>query len=443
MSGPYAYQSGFGNEFATEALPGALPQGQNSPQHAPYGLYAEQFSGTAFTAPRHLSRRSWLYRILPSAAQPPYRPYAKDSSGAPGAGNSGHFLRSGPFDEVPATPNPLRWDPFPLPDRSTDFLDGLFTLAGNGNVTLQSGIGIHMYAANASMADRFFCDNDGELLVVPEWGRMVFHTEMGVLEAEPGEICLLPRGLKFRVDLPDGGSRGYVCENYGAPFRLPELGPIGANGLANARDFLSPVAAYEDREGRFQLIAKFQGRLWEADLDRSPLDVVAWHGNHAPCKYDLRRFNTLGSVSFDHPDPSIFTVLTSPSETPGTANVDLVVFPQRWQVAEHTFRPPWFHRNVMSEFMGLVQGAYDAKAEGFLPGGASLHNCMTGHGPDANTFAKAADAKLKPEFLANTLAFMFETRWVLHPTRLALESPGLQTDYPLCWKDLPKSFRPE
>jgi homogentisate 1,2-dioxygenase len=428
------YQSGFGNEFASEALPGALPQGQNSPQQAPYGLYAEQFSGTAFTAPRQWNRRSWLYRILPSAAQPPFRLLPNAAGGS---------LFNGPFRETPAPPNPLRWDPFPIPDRPTDFLDGLFTLAGNGDMAVQAGIGIHMYAANASMGDRFFCDNDGEMLVVPELGRLIFRTEMGILEAGPGEICVLPRGLKFSVEAPGGNARGYVCENYGAPFRLPELGPIGANGLANARDFLAPIAAFEEREGSFAIVAKFQGRLWEAVLRHSPLNVVAWHGNHVPYKYDLRRFNTLGSVSFDHPDPSLFTVLTSPSEVPGTANADFVIFPQRWQVAEHTFRPPWFHRNVMSEFMGLIQGAYDAKSEGFLPGGASLHNCMTGHGPDADTFAKAYDAKLKPQYLADTLAFMFETRWVLHPSRLAMESPGLQTDYPQCWKDLPKRFRRE
>jgi homogentisate 1,2-dioxygenase len=422
------YQSGFLNEFATEALPGALPQGQNSPQSPPYGLYAEQFSGTAFSAPRHLNRRTWLYRILPSARQTPYRPLP------------GGLLRSGPFRDVPVPPNPLRWDPFPIPSTPVDFLDGLATLAGNGDPSVQAGVAVHLYAANAPMTDRFFHDADGELLIAPQMGRLLLRTELGILETGPGEICLLPRGLKFRVELPDGKARGYVCENHGAPFRLPDLGPIGANGLANPGDFLAPVAAFEDEEGRFKSIAKFQGRLWEADLDRSPLDVVAWRGNLAPCKYDLRRFNTLGTVSFDHPDPSIFTVLTSPSETPGTANADFVIFPQRWQVAEHTFRPPWFHRNVMSEFMGLIRGAYDAKAEGFLPGGSSLHNGMIGHGPDSDTVEKAGSAKLEPQYLADTLAFMFETRWVLHPTRFALETPALQTGYQDCWRGLPKRF---
>jgi homogentisate 1,2-dioxygenase len=426
-----AYQSGFLNEFATEALPGALPQGQNSPQTPPYGLYAEQFSGAAFSAPRHLNRRTWLYRIMPSARQSPYRPLPQG------------LLLNGPFRDVAAPPNALRWDPFPIPPAPTDFVDGLFTLAGNGDPSVQAGAAIHLYAANAPMTDRFFHDADGELLIVPQAGRLRLRTELGILEAGPGEICLLPRGLKFRVELPDGQARGYACENHGAPFRLPDLGPIGANGLANPGDFLAPVAAFEDVEGRFKSIAKFQGRLWEADLDRSPLDVVAWRGNLAPCKYDLRRFNTLGTVSFDHPDPSIFTVLTSPSENPGTANADFVIFPQRWMVADHTFRPPWFHRNVMSEFMGLIQGAYDAKAEGFLPGGSSLHNGLTGHGPDSDTVEKAAAAKLAPQYLADTLAFMFETRWVLHPTRFALETPALQAGYLDCWRGLPKRFRRE
>lgn len=423
-----AYQSGFGNEFATEAMAGALPAGRNSPQKVPFGLYAEQWSGTAFTAPRHLNRRSWLYRIQPTAALGPYRLRAHDT------------LRSGPFDGVPIPPNPLRWDPFPMSAAPTDFVDGLFTIAGTGDAATQAGMAIHVYGANAPMSDRYFHDADGELLVVPQEGRLRIRTELGILEVTQGEIALLPRGIKFSVDLPDGAARGYLGENYGAPFRLPELGPIGANGLAKAGDFLFPVAAYEDRQAPGLSIAKFQGRLWEADLAHSPLDVVAWRGNLAPCKYDLRLFNAMNTVGFDHADPSIFTVLTSPSEVPGTANADFVIFPERWQVAEDTFRPPWFHRNAMSEFMGLVRGAYDAKAEGFLPGGASLHNCMTGHGPDADTFAKATAEALAPRFLADTLAFMFETRWVLHPTPAALESPCLQADYLACWKGLPRNF---
>jgi homogentisate 1,2-dioxygenase len=422
--------SGFGNEHATEAVKGALPVGRNSPQKAPFGLYAEQLSGTAFTAPRSENRRSWLYRLRPSAGHGKYEPLAHA------------WLRSGPFEEVPASPNRLRWGAQPIPKEPTDFVDGLFTLGGNGSPAVGAGASIHLYAANRSMVDRVFFDADGELLFVPQQGALRFVTEMGILDVAPGEMAVVPRGMRFRVEV-SGDVRGYVCENHGAPFRLPELGPIGSNGLANARDFLSPIAAYEDVERPTRVTQKFQGRLWETTLDHSPLDVVAWHGNLAPYKYDLARFNTIGTVSFDHPDPSIFTVLTSPSDTPGTANCDFVIFPPRWMVAEQTFRPPWFHRNVMSELMGLVHGVYDAKAEGFVPGGASLHNCMSAHGPDRETYDRAVSADLAPHKIDGTLAFMFETRWVISPTRAAMESPVLQKDYDACWANLKKATLPK
>ncbi|MEO8671258.1 MAG: homogentisate 1,2-dioxygenase [Tahibacter sp.] len=427
---PAAYQSGFANEFATEALPGVLPVGRNSPQQVAYGLYAEQISGTAFTAPRDTNRRSWLYRIRPSAMHGEFTPI-----------ESGRFHNR--FDDAPVSPNQLRWDPLPLPTTATDFVDGLITMAGNGSAAAQAGIGIHGYAANRSMQARYFYSADGELLIVPQLGRLRVATEMGVLDIEPQEIALIPRGIRFRVELLDGEARGYVCENFGAHLRLPDLGPIGSNGLANSRDFLTPIAAYEDTDGDFELVAKFQGELWRAAIGHSPLDVVGWHGNHAPCKYDLRRFNTIGSISYDHPDPSIFTVLTSPSDTPGTANLDFVIFPPRWLVAENTFRPPWFHRNVASEFMGLIHGVYDAKAGGFAPGGASLHNCMSGHGPDAATFDRASNADLsRPDHIVDTMAFMFETCAVIRPTLQALESPQRQRDYQACWQGLRKNFDP-
>ena len=425
------YQSGFGNEFATETIASTLPAGQNAPQKVAHGLYAEQLSGTAFTAPRATNRRSWLYRIRPSVLHQPFQPI-------------GHqLLRTAPNAEVIATPNQLRWAPLPFPLETSDFVDSLVTLGTCGNAALQTGAGIHIYAANASMQGRFFYNADGELLIVPQLGRLLFQTELGQLEVAPGEICVIPRGLKFRVELLEEKARGYICENYGAMFRLPELGTIGANGLANARDFLTPVASYEDSTGDFQIIAKFGGNLFAADTPHSPLDVVAWHGNYAPYKYDLSKFNTMNTVSYDHADPSISTVLTSPSEIVGTANADFVIFPPRWMVAENTFRPPYFHRNVMSEFMGLVCGQYDAKAKGFVPGGASLHNCMAGHGPDAATFAAASNAELQPQYLAATLAFMFETRFVINPTMFALQTEALQKDYWQCWQDLPKSFSPE
>jgi len=409
------YLSGFGNEFATEALAGALPQGQNSPQRVAHGLYAEQLSGTPFTAPRAANRRSWLYRIRPAVLHEPFEKLAD----AP------------PFV---ATPNQLRWDPFPIPADSRDFVDGLIPICGNDGIT------VYVYAATRSMEGRFVYDADGELLIVPEQGRLSIRTELGIVDVEPGEIAVVPRGVRFRVDLPDGSARGYICENHGALLRLPELGPIGANGLANARHFLTPVAAFEEADGDFELIAKFDGAFWRARIDHSPLDVVAWHGNYAPYKYDLRLFNAINSVSFDHPDPSIFTVLTSPSEMVGTANIDFVIFPPRWMVAEHTFRPPYFHRNLMNEYMGLIFGTYDAKSEGFEPGGGSLHNCMSGHGPDAATFAQASSAELEPRFLGDTLAFMFETRLILRPTVAAMDAPQRQRDYWRCWQGLEKNF---
>jgi homogentisate 1,2-dioxygenase len=419
-----SYQSGFGNEFATEAVPGALPQGQNAPQQAPMGLYTEQLSGSAFTAPRALNRRTWTYRIRPSVT---HRPFVE----AP----QSHLL-GGPFHDVPTPPNQLRWSPFAVPTEPTDFVDGIITIAGNGDPAAQHGVALHIYAANTSMSGRYFYTADGELLIVPQLGPLRIATELGLIDAVPGEIAVIPRGIKFRVDLPQCPARGYICENYGTPFRLPELGPIGANGLANARDFLAPTAAFEDLDGDFHIVSKFLGRLWTAPIDHSPLDVVAWHGNYTPYKYDLARFNCINTVSFDHPDPSIYTVLTS------AANCDFAIFPPRWLVAEHTFRPPWFHRNLMNEFMGLIRGTYDAKAEGFLPGGASLHNCMSGHGPDADTFERASTAELAPVYLADTLAFMFETQLVLRPTRYAMETRVLQHEYFECWQGLKKRFKP-
>ncbi|MDI5966297.1 homogentisate 1,2-dioxygenase [Streptantibioticus silvisoli] len=424
-----AYQSGFGNEHATEAVPGALPVGRNAPQRAPLGLYAEQLSGAAFTEPRHHQRRSWLYRIRPSAAHPPYHRIGNGR------------LRTAPFTETEPDPNRLRWDPLPDPRDPTDFVDGLVTVGGNGDALRRTGIGIHWYAANRSMTDRVFGDSDGELLIVPERGGLLLRTELGLLAVEPGHVALVPRGVRFRAELLADSVRGYMLENYGQPFRLPDLGPIGANGLANPRDFLAPVAGYEERDGRpTQVVNKFGGNLWAADLDHSPLDVVAWHGTHTPYVYDLRRFNVLGSISYDHPDPSIFTVLTSPSDTPGLAGADFVVFAPRWLVGEDTFRPPYFHRNVMSEFMGLVEGAYDAKAEGFVPGGASLHNMMSAHGPDRATYDKASSARLEPQKIDDGLAFMFETRWPVVPTAQALAAEHRQPAYDQVWQGLQRHF---
>jgi homogentisate 1,2-dioxygenase len=423
------YQSGFGNDFATEALPGALPQGRNNPKRPPYGLYAEELNGTAFTAPRAANRRSWTYRIRPSAVHEPFVPV------------DAGLLRSAPFDEVPAPPNQLRWRPLPIPTKPTDFVAGLVTIGGNGDPALQTGAAVHVYAANASMHDRFFYDADGELLIVPQEGALELRTELGVLHVAPGEIGVIPRGVKFRVELVGTAARGYVCENYGQHFRLPELGPIGTSGLANSRDFLTPVAAFEERDGDFRVVAKFLGRLWEARIDHSPLDIVAWHGTCAPYKYDLRLFNCINTVTYDHPDPSIFCVLAAPSAIPGTANIEFALIPSRWSVAIDTFRPPPFHRNVASEFVGLVAGDYLGKGEGFYPGCASLHNSMAGHGPDHEAYERGMAADDAPQYLPDTLTIIFETQLVIKPTRFALETELLERDYYTHWQALKKNFR--
>ncbi|MFI9381944.1 homogentisate 1,2-dioxygenase [Kutzneria sp. NPDC052558] len=425
------YMSGFGNSFETEALPDTLPVGRNSPQRVAHGLYAEQLSGSPFTAPRASNERSWLYRIRPSVL------------------HSGRFervdaglWRSAPESETHLPLGQLRWDPVPLPDTAQSFLDGVVTVTTAGDVSTHNGMASHLYLITESMVDDYFYNADGELLFVPEQGNVRFWTEFGVIDTEPGEIAVIPRGVKFRVELLGGPARGYLCENYGGAFTLPERGPIGANCLANPRDFLTPVAAYEDRDGMAsRLTVKWGGALWRTELAHSPLDVVAWHGNYAPYKYDLRRYSPVGPLLFDHADPSIFTVLTSPSETPGTANVDFVIFPDRWLVAEDTFRPPWYHMNVMSEFMGLVYGAYDAKPHGFVPGGFSLHNSMTPHGPDLEAFEGASAADLTPQRLQGTLAFMFETRYPQRVSAHAAAMPGLQQDYADCWSGLRRHFR--
>lgn len=412
------YLPGLHNHHSSEAVPGALPIGRNSPQKPAFGLYAEQLSGTAFTAPRAENRRSWLYRLRPSAHHPPFR------------------LVGEPVPLAPLSPNRLRWSPRNLPDAPLDFVDSLVPMLACGDPEALTGSVLLTYAAARDMHHRALFNADAETLIIPYAGRLHIRTELGVLDIEPLEIALIPRGLRYAVTLPDSTGQGYIAENRGAPFRLPELGPLGANGLASPRDFLAPAAAFEDSDKPHELIQIFGGQRWTTIIDRSPFDVVAWHGNLAPYKYDLRRFNTIGTVSFDHPDPSIFTVLTSPSEQHGRANADFVIFPPRWMVAEDTFRPPWFHRNIMSEAMGLIAGVYDAKADGFAPGGISLHNMMNAHGPDAASWRAATDADLRPHKIEGTMAFMLESCWPFRATEAALASA--QGDYDQGWAGFPK-----
>ena len=431
------YQPGFGNHFETEARAGALPHGQNSPQKPAFGLYAEQLSGSPFTAPRHRNLKTWTYRIRPSVIQGKFE-------------EVGHatWISETSRGKVVKTPQALRFHPFPEANDQDpkDFIDSLFTYALNGSVEHGSGCAVHLYACNQSMKDRFFYHADGEMMIVPESGELLIHTELGRMELSPHFIGVIPRGVKFQVELKSKKTRGYVCENFGSPFQLPELGPIGANGLANSRDFEVVTAGFENRDAptgkHFELTTRYQGSLWRATIDHSPLDVVAWHGNYAPYRYDLRKFNTINSVSYDHPDPSIFTVLTSASAVPGTANIDFVIFPPRWMVAEHSFRPPYYHRNIMNELMGLITGQYDAKEEGFKPAGVSIHNAMTGHGPDADGFEKASAAELKPHRYENTMAFMWESCFAFWPTEQALKTPGLNDEnYDQCWQSLKKHYK--
>jgi homogentisate 1,2-dioxygenase len=424
------YMPGFGNDFETESLPGALPQGQNSPQKVNYGLYAEQFSGTAFTAPRGQNERTWCYRIRPSVRHTGgfaevEVPYWKTAPAI-----VPHVTSLGQY----------RWDPVPTGDAELTWITGMRTMTTAGDVNTQVGMAAHVYLVTRSMQDEYFYSADGELLVVPQEGRLRFCTELGVIDLEPKEFALIPRGLVYRVEVLDGPCRGFVCENYGQKFDLPNRGPIGANCLANPRDFKCPVAAFENREVRSCVVVKWCGTFHETWIDHSPLDIVAWHGNYCAYKYDLRTYAPVGAILFDHPDPSIFTVLTAPSGQEGTANIDFVLFRERWLVAEHSFRPPWYHKNVMSELMGNICGVYDAKPQGFAPGGMSLHNCMLPHGPDRNAFERASTAELRPEKLDETMQFMFETRFPQHLTAFAATEAPLQQDYIEVWSDLEKKF---
>jgi homogentisate 1,2-dioxygenase len=427
------YMPGFGNDFETEALPHALPQGRNSPQKCAYGLYAEQLSGTPFTAPRGQNERSWCYRIRPSVK---HMGRLKRIELA-GWRSAPHIV-----DDIVSL-GQYRWDPLPHSEESLTFISGIRTMTTAGDVNCQEGMAGHVYLANTSMDDDYFYSADSELLVVPQEGELRFVTELGIIDLAPQEVAIIPRGLVYRVEVIAGPARGFICENYGQTFTLPDRGPIGANCLANPRDFKTPVAAFEDREVPSTLTVKWCGQFHRCELDHSPLDVVAWHGNYAPCKYDLRTFSPVGAILFDHPDPSIYTVLTAPSAVAGTANIDFVLFRDRWNVAENTFRPPWYHKNIMSELMGNIHGIYDAKPEGFVPGGMSLHNMMLPHGPDRDAFEGASNAELAPQYLASTMSFMFETRFPQHLTEFAAKQAPLQTNYADCWADLQKNFNPD
>lgn len=428
---PYKYMAGLGNEHASEALPGSLPIGQNTPQKCAYGLYAEQLSGTSFTTPRGLNQRTWFYRSQPNCKHLPYVPATKHA-----------WDVKAEFSKGVTKPNRIRWLPFAIPEKTTDFVEGLHTVGGSGDASTKIGFAIHMYTCNTSMKDKAFLNSDGDFLIVPQQGILKIQTEFGYLQVSPGQISVIQRGIIFNVAV-DGPSRGYICEVFEDHFQLPELGPIGANGLANARDFEVPTAAFEVKKCKYMVYNKFLGELFVCERDQSPFDVVAWHGSYYPYKYDTKNFCALNSVTFDHIDPSIFTVLTCPTSKPGVACIDFVIFPPRWCVQDNTFRPPYYHRNCMTEFMGNIRGAYEAKPKGFLPGSASLHSCMSGHGPAAEIFEKASNAELKPQYLfKNALAFMFESTYIMRLTEYGNTEETLEHDYYKCWQGLKTHFVP-
>lgn len=426
-----SYMSGFNGYFETEAEKGALPKHQNSPKNPPLGLYAEQLTGSAFTSPRSHNLKTWLYRIKPSVAHENFMRY-----------NQELWLTPPFICKTPPSPQQMRWDPLPYDEiHNLNLIESVKTWVGHGSPSSQNGAAVHLYAATKSMAKEVFYNSDAEMMFVPQDGGLILETEMGVLSIEPSYIAVIPRGVKFRVLLKDKKARGYLTENFGQPLCLPELGPIGANGLANHRDFEHPVAKYFNKSDEFKIIVKYRGHFWSCQTDHDPLNVVAWHGNYSPYRYNLKHFNTLGSISYDHPDPSIFTVLTSQTSTPGVANLDFVIFPPRWMVAEDTFRPPYYHRNLMSEYMGLISGSYDAKPSGFMPGGSSLHNCMSPHGPDKESFEIASKSTNLPEKYEDVLAFMFESYYDWRVTDYALNSNLYQKSYNDCWNGMESNFK--
>uniref|UniRef100_A0A914KG53 Homogentisate 1,2-dioxygenase n=1 Tax=Meloidogyne incognita TaxID=6306 RepID=A0A914KG53_MELIC len=436
---PLTYLNGFEQHSTHPDFPDALPPVLNNPQKCPYGLYAEQLSGTAFTCPRALNKRTWLYRIRPSVQHKPFERFRGI--------NDERFINN--FFCFEPNPNQIRWKPHPLLNKiqdgaiKVDFVESFYTVCGAGSPQIRNGLAIHLYSCNAPMEDKAFQNADGDMLIVPQHGTLLIITEFGKMEIEPQEIAVIPQGIRFSVDPVEGPSRGYLLEVFGSHFQLPDLGPIGANGLANPHCFQIPTAWFEEKDVPFKIINKFQGLLYEAKQEHSPFDVVAWRGNYVPFKYNLRHFMTINTVSYDHCDPSIFTVLTAPGISQGVALADFVIFPPRWAVAEGTFRPPYFHRNCMSEFMGLIVGKYEAKEGGFCPGGASLHSIMTPHGPDSKCFENASNDKLGPLKIAEgTMAFMFESSLSLVVTDWA-NKENVDEDYYKDWEPLKKHFTGE
>ncbi|KIV84436.1 homogentisate 1,2-dioxygenase [Exophiala sideris] len=442
---PYEYMPGFNNTFESEAVPGTTPQGQNSPRCVRFGLYAEQMTASAFVAPRHHNKKAWLYRARPAVAHRGFTelPDNKDMEA--------NFLPMNPLVHI--SPAQLAWLPFDIPSNGVDFVDGLHTIAGSGEPTLREGLATliksttlpsvtHVYLADKSMENRAFVNSDGDFLIVPQQGALNIQTEFGPLYVQPGEIVVIQRGQRFRISL-EGPSRGYILEIWGANFELPELGPLGANGLANARDFLCPKAQYSVTENDpWEIVYKLGGKFFKSTQSHCPFDVVAWHGNYVPYKYDLIKFVNVGSISVDHIDPSIFCVLTARSRDPDAPLADFLIFSPRWDVASHTYRPPYYHRNVASELMGLIYGEYGGRSDEFQPGGVSYECGMVPHGVAYEVRIKAASETEVPQMQISkgAVAFIFESSRPFTIADWAWNSTKKHEHEPKMWDNLADNF---
>ncbi|KAK0434287.1 homogentisate 1,2-dioxygenase [Armillaria borealis] len=424
---PYKYQVGFGNRFASEAIPGILPQGQNHPQKNKYGLYMEGMTGSPFVAPRPQNLHAFMYRIRPSLDHKKFvrLPDSPDMES--------NFLPTNP--KVHISPTQLNWAPPPFPSSKdeVDFIAGLKTIGGNGEPTAREGLALHIYLANADMKNKAFCDSDGDMLVVPQQGRLDVQTEFGRMMVRPGELMVIQKGMKFKVSLPDGPSRGYVQEIFGSHFELPDLGPIGGHGMANPRDFEVPLASFEIDETSWE--GKIGGQLFSAAQDHIPFDVVAWQGNYVPYKYAMEKFIFVGSVSKDHLDPSVFTVLTAKSKATGIPLVEILTVSERWNVASDTFRPPYYHRNNATEILCFISGERGGR---YVPGGIVLQTVFCPHGPPPEVHKAAIVAELKPERISKgSMAIAIETPMILSMTDYAMNRAGTVVE------SEPLSFPPE
>ena len=415
----FEYLSGFGNALSSEAREGVLPPRQNTPRKVPFGLYAEQINGTGFTLERAHNQRVWLYRLRPQIVVSGWEKLP-----------ASQFV--GRFDEGSVSPELLRFAPQAWPETDVDFIGGLVTFAGAGDPCAKTGFAIHQYAASVDMVRRAAANLDGDLLVVPQEGALRVQTELGWLLVSPGEILILPRGIRFRVELPDGRARGFVGELFNGHYRLPERGLVGANGLADERHFRAPVASFEDLEAPYEIVHKQGGDLWRTTVNASPFDVVAWHGRYAPFKFDLMDFNAYWGANWDHSDPSILTVLTSPHDDHGRNAVDFAVFRGRWDATQDTFRPPYMHRNSAVEFNAVIKSPRTKGA--YRPGAVTYTPYLMPHGVSVSGYEAAVGqsdehANEPRRSSDDELWIQFESTYLLRVMPWILDSPQRDRAY--------------